>query len=276
MIDERYVSRLFSLEKEVVVITGGLGKLATHMTEVLVKAGARVASLDVVDTPNETLQRLAEQYPLRFLKADVTNEQDVEKAIQGLEATWGVPTILINNAGWKASPNDPQGAGKPFEEYSMELWDTVIKINLKSAAVCSKVVGKRMVEKGSGVIVGISSHYSLNSPDHGIYQYKVDDGKERFVKDASYGASKAGMNALMRDLAVQWGPHGIRSLAVAFGGVENPKSDQRFKDAYVKHVPLGRMARPDEYAGLILFLVSPAASYITGTTIVADGGWGAL
>ncbi len=274
MIDTAYLARLYGHEGKTVLITGGLGKLGTHFAEAFARAGAQVALLDIATEPSDALAALMKEFPIRAFRADLTDEGQVASALQDVETAFGIPDVLINNAGWKASPNDPQGAGKPFTDYSMELWDEVFRINLKSAAICSKQVGARMIDmKKPGVILNVSSHYSLVAPDQSIYDYKVADGGTPFIKDAAYGASKAAMNALSRDLAGEWGKYGIRVLATAFGGVNNPKSDPRFREAYMKNVPLGRMARPDEYAGLMLFLASDAASYMTGSVVIADGGW---
>lgn len=271
---ETMLNKLFGLQDQIVVLTGGMGKLGTEYAEALTAAGAKVAIVDIVPEPNPRLAKLAKKFPLLFLKADITKEEEIKDALATIEKEWGTPSILINNAGWKASPNDPQGAGVSFENYSMDLWDKVFSINAGSAARCSKVFGGRMVEKGiKGSIVNIVSHYALISPDQRIYEYREKKGKPKFIKDASYGASKAALIALTRDLATLWAPQGIRVNALALGGVLNPKSDKEFIDNYSSHVPLGRMANSDEYNGAILFLCSNASSYITGTTLVVDGGW---
>lgn len=274
MINLKYPFNLLDLKRQIVILTGGLGKLGTEFTEALVKANARVAIFDIADKPNPKLSELSKKYPILFFKTDITDEDEVKKSVEAVKNKWGVPTVLINNAGWKASPNDPAGAGGIFTEYPMDLWDKVFEINTKAAAICAKIVGKTMIKnKKKGVIINIVSHYGLVSADQRVYEYRKKIGKKPFIKDASYGASKAALIALTRDLAVQWAPYGIRSVALALGGVLNPKSDKEFIENYCFRVPLGRMANPNEYNGIIVFLASEASSYITGTTIVADGGW---
>ncbi len=269
-----YSQTIFNLDGRIVVLTGGLGKLGTEYAHVLVQAGAKVAIFDIVSEPNDRLKILSEKFPLLFLKVDITKEDEIKAALEKIEKKWGPPSILINNAGWKASPNDPQGAGAPFEAYPMDLWDKIFSINTAAAAKCAKIIGGRMVEKKiKGVIINIVSHYALVAPDQRIYEYREKKGKPKFIKDAAYGASKAALLALTRDLATLWGPYGIRVNALALGGVENPQSDPEFRTAYAARVPLGRMARPDEYNGAILFLASDASSYMTGATLIVDGGW---
>lgn len=269
-----YPFNLFDLSGQVAVITGGLGKLGSQFAKTLVQANAKVATFDITEKPNQELESLAQEYPLLFLRVDITNEESVKDGLAAIEKQWGVPTILINNAGWKASPNNPQGAGEAFEEYPMDLWERVFKVNVTGAAICAKIIGKRMIEtEKNGVIINIVSQYALVGPDQRIYDYRQKIGKKKFVKDASYSASKAALVAMTRDLAIQWAPHGIRVVAVAFGGVLNPASDKEFIESYSQRVPLGRMANVDEYNGAILFLASGAASYMTGTPLVLDGGF---
>lgn len=272
--DQKYIYELFNLGERVAVVTGGMGRFGTEDAKILLKANARVAIFDIADEPNEELAGLAKDNLLRFYTVDVTKEEQVKEAVSKIEKEWDAPSILVNNAGWRASPNEVSRASVPFQEYPMDVWDEVFRINTTGAAICAKVVGGRLIErKKPGVIINIASHYALVSPDQRIYAYREAKGKGRFVKDASYSASKAALIAMTRDLATQWAPYGIRVVALAPGGAFNSKSDQEFVEQYNLRVPLGRMARVDEYNAAILFLASDASSYMTGSTLVMDGGW---
>ena len=272
--DPDYIYKLFDLQNRVAIVTGGMGRFGVEDAKILLKANARVAVFDVVAEPNEELTQLAKDNSLKFFRVDVTQEEQVKKAVKQIEEQWDVPSILVNNAGWRASPNEASRASVPFEEYPMDVWDEVFRINTKGAAICSKIIGGRLiVTKKQGVIINIASHYALVSPDQRVYSYRKAKGKEPFVKDASYSASKAALIALTRDLATQWASYGIRVVALAPGGTFNPKSDQEFVEQYSLRVPLGRMARVDEYNAAILFLASDASSYMTGSTLIMDGGW---
>lgn len=267
-----YVEQLFSLEGRVAIVTGGLGKLGTNFVHTLAEAGARVAILDVSETPNERLAKLAESHPLMTLKVDVTNEAEVAEAIDRISRTWDVPTILVNNAGWKASPNEATKASVPFEDYPVDVWNEVFRSNLLSAMICSKLFAKRLIESGrGGTIVNIASHYALVSPDQRAYAHKEALTGKKFVKDASYSASKAAILSLTRDLATQWAPRGIRVMALSPGGVLNPKGDPEFIKNYSQRTPLGRMANEDEYNRALLFLVTD--TYSTGSNVIVDGGY---
>lgn len=262
----------FNLQRRVAIVTGGLGMLGREFTKALLQANARVAVFDIID-PSKSDIAFAKKFPLKFFKVDVTNEKEVGSAIKQIQQKWDTPTILVNNVGWKASPRDTR-AGAPFQKYSMELWEEAFKANALSAAVCSKIVGGEMIRhKKPGVIINIASLYALASPDQRIYDYKLKKTGGKFFKDPPYGASKAALVAFTRDLAVQWAPYSIRVVAMALGGVEREKSDKAFVKAYSSRTPLGRMAQKNDFNGALVFLASPAASYITGTTLVIDGGW---
>lgn len=273
MEQNNYITNLFDLQNQVAIVTGGMGKLGTEYTKALVRAHSRVAIFDLTDEPNEQLAELAKKYPVQFFKADITKEEEVERAVREVTKTWDTPTILVNNAGWKASPNVPSKASVPFEEYPMDVWDDVFEVNAKAAAICAKIVGREMIKvKKEGVIINIASQLALVGQDQRIYEYRENIGKDKFVKDAPYGASKAALVSLTRDLAIQWAQYGIRVIAFAPAGVFNPNSDKEFVESYTYRVPMGRMANVDEYNGIIVFLASKASSYMTGTVLVADGG----
>ncbi|HEU0050479.1 MAG TPA: SDR family oxidoreductase [Patescibacteria group bacterium] len=258
----------FGLQNQIAIVTGGMGKLGTEITETLSQAGARVAIFDLVTEPSERLRVLAANDAVRFFHVDVTSETSVRAAYEQLAASWGIPSILVNNAGWRASPNGTKG-GVPLIEYPVETWEEVFAVNTTSAFVCTKIFGEQLIkQKRPGVVLNMASVYAVVAPDQRVYAYKDPP----FVKDASYGASKAALLAFTRDLAVQWAPHNIRAVSLSPGGVFNETSDPRFTENYIKRVPLNRMATPQDVAACVLFLVSPAASYITGHNLVLDGG----
>lgn len=272
--DPDYIYNLFGLHNKVVILTGGMGRIGTEYAEALLKAGGRVAILDIIPKPNEKLKKLKEKYPLLFFKVDITNEKEVEKIVTQVIERWDTPQILINNAGWAASPFAKTKASISFEDYPVSVWEDVFKINTTSAVICSKIVGRRLIkEKKEGVIINIASTYAHVAPDQRIYSYKLKKEGKKFVKDASYSASKAAIIALTRDLAVQWAPYHIRVVALSPGGVRTSDSDPDFIKNYSYRTPLGRMAKSNDYNGAILFLASNASSYMTGTTLIVDGGW---
>lgn len=129
-----YLFDIFNLKKRVVILTGGLGKLGTQYTEALVKANAQVAIFDISNQENNHLKTLAKEFPIMFLKVDITKEKQVKSAFKKVSKKWGTPTILINNAGWKASPNKATKAGVPFEKYKSVMQKLKEQYRFKTSA----------------------------------------------------------------------------------------------------------------------------------------------
>jgi NAD(P)-dependent dehydrogenase (short-subunit alcohol dehydrogenase family) len=266
------MNEMFSLDGQIAIVTGGLGQLGIQFVKTLVVAGAKVAVFDLALAHDNALGELIKNGQVMVCSVDVTNQISVLGAIEEVEEKWGMPNILVNNAGWKASPSD-EASGQPAEQYPLDLWKKVMAINLDSAFICSQTLAEKMInKKQTGVIINIASIYGLVAPKPSVYTYKTKQGKKYF-KDLSYGVSKAGLIALTREMAIQWAPYGIRVVALTLGGVKNQKSDHEFVEAYNEETPLGRMAHVDEYNGALLFLASPSASYITGSNLIVDGGW---
>ena len=141
--------------------------------------------------------------------------------------------------------------------------------------LCCQVFGGAMAARGKGSIVNIASIYGMVSPDQSLYQYRRDRG-EIFYKPVAYSASKSALYNLTRYLAAYWGGKGVRVNTLTLGGRLQQPGSRAFSMRYNAKVPLGRMADVSEYNGVVQFLLSDAASYVTGSNIVADGGFTAL
>ncbi|MDP7168500.1 MAG: SDR family oxidoreductase [Nitrospinota bacterium] len=265
---------LFSVNDSVVVITGGLGQLGRRYTQTLMARGARVAIFDVgveeTRLPPD-LHSAREGGRLFVLEADVTDRGSLEAALGSVEGEWGIPDGLINNAALDSPPDAPIEENGPFETYPEASWDKVMSVNVKGVFQACQVIGGRMAEAGRGSIINVSSIYGLVSPDQGLYAYRREAG-DNFFKPVAYSASKSALFNLTRYLATYWGGKGVRVNTVTFGGVFNDQ-DENFLKNYNRRVPLGRMARPEDYEGAIVFLLSEASSYMTGSNLVIDGGW---
>ena len=265
---------LFSVENQLVVVTGGLGLLGREFALALIDLGAHVAVLDQRAAEKEALRDLAksaQQDRLLSLSADVTKRESLEAAIAVVKAKWGVPHALINAAALDSPPDAPAEENGPFESYPESSWDRVVEVNLKGVFLCCQVIGGEMARSGRGSIINIGSTYGLVSPDQRLYEYRRASGAQ-FFKPIAYSASKSGLLNLTRYLATYWAACNVRVNMLTLGGVYN-NQDAEFIKQYCTRVPMGRMARANEYNGAIVFLVSDASAYMTGSNLIIDGGW---
>jgi NAD(P)-dependent dehydrogenase (short-subunit alcohol dehydrogenase family) len=204
---------------------------------------------------------------------DVTDRASVEAGLERVAGEWGVPHLLVNNAGLDSPPDAPAEEVGPFETYPEESFDQVLDVNVKGTFLCCQVVGAAMAGEGRGSIVNISSIYGLLSPVQELYEFRRRGG-EQFVKPVAYSVSKSAIFNLTRYLATYWARSGVRVNTLTLAGVWNDQPSE-FVDAYNARVPLGRMLEAHEALGALVFLASDASSYVTGANVVVDGGWSA-
>jgi len=265
------LARNFFNEK-IVVITGSSGQLGVSYQELFLQAGAVVIALDLKDVPEEVFSKFEEKRC--FVAVDVTKKSDLQRALQITQNKFGGPDVLINNAALDSPPNAPEGETGPFEDYPESSWDKVLDVNLKGVFLCCQVFGGAMKDQGSGAIVNVSSIYGMVSPDQSLYQFRRDRGEE-FFKPIAYSASKSGLLNMTRYLATYWAKSGVRVNTLTLAGVYN-KQEKAFLESYCARIPIGRMARPADYHGALIFLVSDMSTYMTGGNLVVDGGWTAI
>jgi NAD(P)-dependent dehydrogenase (short-subunit alcohol dehydrogenase family) len=256
---------LFDLDGRVAVVTGGMGQLGAVYAGGLAERGMRVAVFDVAggETPAG----------VRAFEVDVTDRSSIEEAERAVEAEWGVPHLLVNNAGLDSPPDAPADEVGPFETYPEASFDAVMDVNVKGAFLCCQVVGGAMAREGRGSIVNVSSIYGLLSPVQDLYAFRREQG-ETFVKPVAYSVSKSAILNLTRYLATYWAASGVRVNTLTLAGVWNDQPAE-FLEAYTARVPLGRMLQAEEALGSVVFLASDASSYVTGANLVVDGGWSA-
>lgn len=266
----------FDLNGRVVIVTGGLGQLGAAFANALLDAGARVAVLDVSDDASRAKIALkdAGDDRLRLYAGDVTSKASLKEVLARIEAAWGAPYGLINNAAIDSPPDAPASENGPFEEYPDSSLDKMLAVNVKGVIFCCQVFGGAMAKAGRGSIANISSIYGVLSPDQGLYQYRRDRG-ENFYKPVGYSVTKSALMNLTRYLAVYWGKAGVRVNTLTFAGVF-ANQEPAFLEPYTRKVPLGRMADPADYEGPAIFLMSDASRYMTGANMVVDGGFTAM
>ena len=256
---------LFDLEGRVAVVTGGMGQLGQVYLAGLAERGMQVASFDVAPghVPEGVLAH----------EVDVTDRASIAQGLDRVVAEWGVPHVLINNAGLDSPPDAPVDEVGPFEEYPEASFDAVMDVNVKGTFLCCQVVGGAMAREGRGSIVNVSSVYGLLSPVQELYAFRRERG-ETFVKPAAYSVSKSAILNLTRYLATYWAKAGVRVNTLTLAGVWNDQA-QEFLDAFAERSPMGRMLDAREALGAVVFLASDASSYVTGSNVVVDGGWSA-
>jgi len=256
---------LFDLLGRVAVVTGGLGQLGMVYAEGLVERGMRVAVFDVErgDVPEGA----------RSFHVDVTDRVAIEGALAELEADWGTPHLLVNNAALDSPPDAPAEEVGPFETYPESSFDEVMDVNVKGVVLCCQVVGGAMAREGRGSIVNVSSVYGMLSPVQDLYAFRRERG-ETFVKPVAYSVSKSALLNLTRYLATYWAQAGVRVNTLTLAGIWNDQP-AAFLEAYEARVPMGRMLHAEEALGAVVFLASDASSYVTGSNLVVDGGWSA-
>ena len=209
-----------------------------------------------------------------LIEMDVTSSSDIQKAYSSLLSQNIRVDVLINNAAIdpKVSKSKKMVKSSRLEHFSEDEWDLQLAVGLKGAFLCSKVFGSAMAEDGKGgIIINISSDLSVFSPDQRIYR---DDNlleEEQAVKPVTYSVIKTGLIGLTKYLSTYWINQGVRSNALSPGGVFIDQ-DEGFVAKLSALIPMGRMAKIDEYHSAIQFLCSDASSYLNGQNIVMDGG----
>jgi len=262
---------LFDLSGKTALITGSAGTLGTEFCNGLAEAGAEVMlfDLDLSDVERQAAE-LSKKFGVKAkgYACDVSEPSSVEFCVAEAVKDFGSIDILHNNAAGKVGSADLFFA--PFEDYTLEQWRSVLNVNLDGMFLMAQAVGKQMLSQKGGSIIQTSSIYGLVGPDHRIYEGLEHQG-QKMNSPAVYGVSKAGVIGLTKYLATYWAKKGIRVNAIAPGGVFAGQEDCFVKN-YSSRVPVGRMAHTNEIVGAMLFLASDASTYVTGQTIVIDGG----
>jgi Dehydrogenases with different specificities (related to short-chain alcohol dehydrogenases) len=238
------------LAGKVAVVTGAGQGLGASTAQLFAELGARVAVLDV---DGDAARAVAEKVDGLALVADVTSPADVQAAAESVHEAYGHCDALVNNAGVVMFER--------LEDVSPQAWDHMVAVNLRGPFLCTQAFGAMMREQRSGSIVNIGS-VAGSTPQ---------------AFSGPYSPTKAGVEILARQIAVEWGRYGIRANTVSPGIMETPMAlgflaDPDVRAARERFVAQRRIGRPEEIASVIAFLASDAASYVTGQNIVVDGG----
>ena len=264
----------FDLKNTVAVITGAAGLLGKHHAEAILQGGGIAVLTDIDDKKlKETALSLNKLYPKKVFSylLDITDEKQIESIVEKITTEVGQIGILINNAANNPKVESGVKNFSRLENFPLKIWNDDVAVGLTGAFLMSKHIGALMAKNGNGVILNIASDLGIIAPNQELYKKPGLKNGDQPVKPVTYSAVKHGLIGLSKYLATYWADKGVRSNAVAFGGVYNHQPDE-FVAKLAKYIPLGRMANPDEYQGVILFMCSDASSYMTGATIIVDGG----
>ena len=258
--------KLFDLSNKVIIITGAGGLLGSKYAEGLSQANANVVLVDKnISKIKKQTKLLNTKYGVDSLalKIELTNKKSVQNLVKQVLKKYSRIDGLINNAMYSEGPKE---RSFEFEKFPLKLWNDIIDVNLTGVFLCCQEVGKIMKKQNNGVIINISSIYGVVGADQRIYE------KSKYNSTAVYGVTKSAILNFTRYLASYWNNTGIRVNTLSLGGVENNHPPD-FTKNYSYHTMMGRMAQKHEYVGAIIFLLSDASSYMTGSNLIVDGGW---
>ena len=272
---QRKTADMFDLSGRTAVIVGGAGKMGAQFACTLSAAGATVI---LADKDGERCKKVGHEISkvtgksVQSYSLDGSDEADVRHLFDSVNRDHQRVDILIYNV--MAKPN---GYYKSTTDYEVTTWNDTVSANLTGAFLCCREAARFMKPMKSGVIVLTSSIYGVVAPDQRIYAEcgaaaNIYGADESLNCPAVYSASKAGLIGLGKHLAARWGKYNIRVNMLIPGGVYDGQ-EEAFHREYSKRTPLGRMACWSDFNGAILFMVSDASTYMTGTNLVVDGGW---
>jgi NAD(P)-dependent dehydrogenase (short-subunit alcohol dehydrogenase family) len=250
---------LFDLAGKAAIVTGGARGLGKSIALALSGAGADVVIADVLTSLAEDVVKEIEESGNRALsvKLDVTNANEVQEMVSKVMDHFGRIDVLINNAGIQCI--------SAAEDFVLEDWNKVVSINLTGLFLCSQAVGRIMINQKKGKIINIASLFGTIGSPHGAI---------------AYNSSKGGVINLTKSLAVEWGKYNINVNAIAPGIIETELTRKRLEnkeyfDLWIDRTPLERIGKPGDLSGAIIYLSSEASDFVTGHTVMIDGGYSA-
>jgi NAD(P)-dependent dehydrogenase (short-subunit alcohol dehydrogenase family) len=244
------------LKNKIAIVTGSKRGIGRSIALELAKEGAKivVSDIDLKECQDVCDEIIALGSDAIAVKCDVSRKEDVDAMVEKTIRKFKKIDILVNNAGVVVM--------KPFVEMTEKDWDFTMDVDLKGVFLCSNAVAKQMMKQKSGKIVSIASIA----------------GKVGFMNTSAYCASKGGVINFTRELAIELSPYNINVNAVAPGIIltkmtEDMLKDKQMKEGLLANIPLGRIGNPEDIGKAVVFLASEDSSYVTGHTLVVDGGW---
>jgi len=256
-----YIAKM-RLDGKVAVVTGGLGLIGREICMALAQAGAKVIAVDIARVNGRAFEKGLRTAGLdvNYENIDLAKLERLDAAMDALRSKYGYVDVFVNNA----YPRTKDWAARP-EALKLASWRKNIDMQLNSYAWLSRKACLLMRKRG-GSVINIGSIYGVQGPDARVYK------NTGLSLPMAYSAIKGGVINLTRYLAAYFGPYGIRVNTVCPGGVFDGQN-MKFVRNYAEKTPLKRMANSEDVAGCVLFAASGLAAYVTGDTLMVDGGW---
>ena len=268
-------NKLFDLSGRVIVVTGAAGLLGRQHVDAIAAFGGNPVLIDLNEVLVENLAKdLNDKYGVSAtgFAVDITNENAIETNMLNLLDKYGRIDGLVNNAANNPSMGDQSmKAFSRLENFPLEVWDADISVGLTGAFLCTKYYGTAISKsQNGGVIINISSDLGLIAPDQRLYNLPDIPENQQPVKPVTYSIIKTGIIGLTRYISTYW-PDQVRCNALCPGGVESGQTDE-FIHKLNMRIPMGRLAKPNEYQGALIFLLSDSSKYLNGAIIPIEGG----
>lgn len=276
MKNKEYLNNIFSLKGRVIVVTGAGGLLGRRHVEAIASQGGIPVIVDInEDSLNELYDHILSEYSIECFKEiiDITNEHELMHSSMRIIEKYGKIDGLVNNAARNPSISKEQKFNfNSLENFDKKVWDLDLSVGVTGSFLCIKHYGYQIsLNINGGSIVNISSDLGIIAPDQRIYEQEGLDKDKQPVKPISYSVVKSALLGLSRYVATYWANENVRSNCLLPGGVLTDQDDI-FLNKLTNLIPLKRMAKNNEYQAAIIFLLSDASSYMTGTNLIIDGG----
>lgn len=270
------LEKIFSLKDKVIVVTGACGLLGKMHVQAIASFGGIPIIVDINQEKLDHLyQHIYEEYSIECFKelVDITNEKEVSESAQRIIKKYSKIDGLVNNAAINPSVTDNEKINfHRLEDFNMESWDKELSVGITGSFICVKHYGAKIaLNNKGGSIVNISSDLGIIAPDQRIYSQEGLDPESQPVKPITYSVIKSAMLGLSRYVSTYWANQNVRCNCLLPGGVQT-NQDDIFVNKLINLIPLGRMAFKNEYQGALIFLLSDASSYMTGSNLIVDGG----
>ena len=257
-------NNIFNLKNKKVILTGSSGFLGDEFKDYLIRNGATVIGIDILKKKNEKKKNYF------FYKCDFLDPNSIKEVCKKIIKKFKKINCLINNAAINETID--KNINSNFLNFNLNEFDKFSDVNIKSILYLSKFLHQALKKNGGGSIINIGSVYGLVSPNQKIYNR---GNKIKSQKNISYTITKTALVGLTKHLAVIFAKDKIRVNLTSFGGVQNRQA-KNFLKKYKDNTPMNRMAKKNEFNGVLNFLISDASSYVTGSNIVVDGGLTAI